>query len=87
MRAILENAQKIINYKDFKLCTIWTSWAEIHHALLSQFSLLEEFLNFKLLVKDCCTEGCMGEQATLEFDLTFGDVLIQKFKTLVDLTC
>ena len=22
------------------------------------------------------TEGCMGEQASLEFDLTFGDVLL-----------
>ena len=25
-----------------------------------------------------CTEGCMGEQASLEFDLTFGDVLLHK---------
>ena len=25
------------------------------------------------------TEGCMGEQATLEFDLTFSDVLLHKF--------
>ena len=24
------------------------------------------------------TEGCMGEQASLEFDLTFGDVLLPK---------
>ena len=24
------------------------------------------------------TEGCMGEQASLEFDLTFGDVLLHK---------
>ena len=25
-----------------------------------------------------CTEGCMGEQASLEFDLTFDDVLLHK---------
>ena len=25
-----------------------------------------------------CTEGCMGEQATLEFDLTSGDVLLHE---------
>ena len=25
-----------------------------------------------------CTEGCMGEQASLGFDLTFGDVLLHK---------
>ena len=24
------------------------------------------------------TEGCMGEQAPLEFDLSFGDVLLHK---------
>ena len=24
------------------------------------------------------TEGCMGEQTSLEFDLTFGDVLLHK---------
>ena len=24
------------------------------------------------------TKGCMGEQASLEFDLTFGDVLLHK---------
>ena len=24
------------------------------------------------------TEGCMGEQASLEFDLTFSDVLLHK---------
>ena len=25
-----------------------------------------------------CTEGCMGEQTSLEFDLTFVDVLLHK---------
>ena len=25
-----------------------------------------------------CTEGYMGEQASLEFDLTFGDVMLYK---------
>ena len=25
-----------------------------------------------------CTKGCIGEQASLEFDLTFGDVLLHK---------
>ena len=25
-----------------------------------------------------CTEGFMGEQVSLEFDLTFGDVLLHK---------
>ena len=25
-----------------------------------------------------CTEGCMREQVSLEFDLTFGDVLLHK---------
>ena len=28
--------------------------------------------------KDHSTEGRMGEQASLEFDLTFGDVLLHK---------
>ena len=28
--------------------------------------------------KEDLTEGCMGEQASLEFDLTFGDVLLHK---------
>ena len=28
--------------------------------------------------KTCCTEGCMGEQTSLKFDLTFGDVLVHK---------
>ena len=28
------------------------------------------------------TEGCMGEQASLEFDLTFGDVLLHKLKKI-----
>jgi hypothetical protein len=30
---------------------VWVSWVEIHHALLSQFSLLAEFLIGKVLVK------------------------------------
>jgi hypothetical protein len=29
------------------------TWAEIHQALLSQFSLLAELFNGKLVVKDC----------------------------------
>ena len=29
-------------------------------------------------VANVCTEGCMGEQALLEFDMTFGDVLLHK---------
>ena len=33
---------------------------------------------FGVLLKRRTTEGCMGEQASLEFDLTFGDVLLHK---------
>ena len=29
-------------------------------------------------MEDLFTENCMGEQASLEFDLTFGDVLLHK---------
>ena len=30
------------------------------------------------LIESQTTEGCMGEQASLGFDLTFGDVLLHK---------
>ena len=32
----------------------------------------------KKVVQLQSTEGCMGEQASLEFDLDFGDVLLHK---------
>ena len=35
-------------------------------------------MNVSVIIVFDCTEGCMGEQASLEFDLTFGDVLLHK---------
>ena len=33
------------------------------------------------------TEGCMGEEVLLEFDLTFGDVMLHKLVQVINLTC
>ena len=40
---------------------------------------MENIGNVKWYVNESgCTEGCIGEQASLELDLTFGDVLLHK---------
>ena len=43
--------------------------------------LKSDHVFFQLLlfhIVDLYTEGCMGEQTSLEFNLTFGDVLLHK---------
>ena len=57
--------QKILNLEPFSLCT-GLDWIRSLRLLVACFAC------------PLATEGCMGEQASLEFDLTFGDVLLHK---------
>ena len=40
--------------------------------------MIPYFMDVSLLLNPLYTEGYMGEQASLEFDLTFDDVLLHK---------